>query len=393
MAKLHLTDAAVKALSTEKSQEDVYDDVLDGFGVRVSGSTGRKSFFFRYRHHGRRRRITLGQYPDLSLADARREAKIARGQVAQGEDPAEVADDDGGDPITFGELANRYLKIKARPNQAEGTCRRKRRAVDRELGEWKDRPASEIGRRDILQVLDRITARGAPVQANRMLSVIRVILKFGYKREYLDENPAAALDRPNKEEGRDNYLTAGEICALWSALHDHPPISAGVFRFRLLTGQRGTEIRSMRWDQIEDSWWTIPADATKTGKSHAVFLSEQSRQILDALPSNPKTSPWVFRSNGGYIGPRSQALGIIRDDLDFYFQARDLRRTFATQARERLGSPRLHVAKVLNHKIPGITGVYDQSSYRDEMKTVLKGWSDELEEIVDDLIKVPQPVA
>ncbi len=112
MARVHLTHRALRSLSTDRLQEDFWDDLLTGFGVRIAGS-GRKTFVLRYRANGRKRRISIGTYPPWSLADARDKAKEILGQAAKGEDPQaahkrELAAE------TFGELAEEYLERYAK---------------------------------------------------------------------------------------------------------------------------------------------------------------------------------------------------------------------------------------------------------------------------------------
>jgi hypothetical protein len=91
MASVGLTDRRIAALPTptvEQRQCDYWDPTMHGFGVRVSYG-GKKAFVVRYRVNGRLRRLTLGPYPGLSLADARRKARMIMGDVAHGDDPAQ----------------------------------------------------------------------------------------------------------------------------------------------------------------------------------------------------------------------------------------------------------------------------------------------------------------
>ena len=101
--------AALPVPTVGERQRDHWDETMRGFGVRVSYG-GRRAFVVRYRVAGRLRRLTLGPYPDLSLADARRKARQVLGEVAHGEDPAEEkrVRRDG---LRFSDLATSYLEM------------------------------------------------------------------------------------------------------------------------------------------------------------------------------------------------------------------------------------------------------------------------------------------
>ena len=109
---LHVTDRTIASLPTPNENErqgDYWDDVLRGFGVRVSYG-GRRAFVLRYRVKNRLRRLTLGPYPDLSVFEARRKAREVLGDVARGDDPAQDKQVRR-DAETFRGLAQAYLEM------------------------------------------------------------------------------------------------------------------------------------------------------------------------------------------------------------------------------------------------------------------------------------------
>src|SRR5688500_12408827 len=115
MPKVYFTARAIQSWKPESRQVDYRDRNLKGLEVRVSpGKT--KTFNFVYRFAGQQRRLKIGRYPDLSLADARSRATEFRGQLAKGIDPA-AARDAARDSETFGELARVYIEKYARPNK------------------------------------------------------------------------------------------------------------------------------------------------------------------------------------------------------------------------------------------------------------------------------------
>src|SRR4051812_29553224 len=128
---IRLTDRGIAALpipTVAQRQCDHWDETMRGFGVRVSYG-GKRVFVVRYRVAGRLRRLTLGPYPDLSLADARRQARLVLGDVARGSDPAEEKQIQR-DGLRFSDLAKAFLEM------AEKRHRRwdeEKRIIDKDL--------------------------------------------------------------------------------------------------------------------------------------------------------------------------------------------------------------------------------------------------------------------
>src|SRR5262249_24602352 len=154
----------------EQGQVDYFDTKAPGIGLRLSNS-GRKTWFVMYRSSGRLRRLTLGTYPVLSLADARSQATAAKHSVAKGEDPA-LEKESARTPPTVTDVATQYLERYAK--QRKKSWRDDARLLHREvLPEWGHRKAHDIRRKDVLTLLDGIVERGSPIQANRVLALVR----------------------------------------------------------------------------------------------------------------------------------------------------------------------------------------------------------------------------
>src|SRR5262245_16478146 len=216
---------------------EYWDAGTPGFGLRVTQS-GRKSWVVMYRHQGRLRRLTLGTYPTLPLADARDQAKDTLRAAAKGKDLAgEKRIVRLGD--TFGDVAEAYIELYARPNKR--SWKEDRRALDRDLlPKFKHRKAADIKRREVIALLDAIRARGAGVLANRTLEILRRIYSWGIENERVDVNPCLAI-KPAQETARDRVLSDHEIRKLWKALDEQPSATACRFKLQLITAQQPGE--------------------------------------------------------------------------------------------------------------------------------------------------------
>lgn len=389
MPQAYLTDKLIQGLDAERVKDGLdtetwWDEKEPGFGVRVSGRTGKRRFVVRYRARGKRRRVTLGEYPNMSLKDARAEAKALLGQAALGEDPMAPSREG----LTFGELADRWMGNKAERELADSTLTSYRGILKRDvkpaLGSM---PAHEVERRDVADAVDAVTARGAPVQASRVLSVIRNVLEYGIGRQVLDENVAKLVSAPKRGRDRNRWLAMDEIRQVWSALEDESRVPAAVYRMRLLTGARGKEIKAMRHGDVNGDTWTIRPETHKTGKRLELPLSPQARTVLDALTPFNAGSEWIFPSDrtDGHLVQTKHLMNRVRDATGLQFQSRDLRRTFATQL-AKLGVERIVISHLLGHSVREITDIYDRHRYDAEMRDAVDRWGVKLEAAVGEIV-------
>jgi integrase len=232
-------------------------------------------------------------------------------------------------------------------------------------------------------MLDDIVTRGAPIQANRTLEVVRKLFNWAVGRDLIQLNPCYRVPKPSSENRSDRVLSESEIRAVWNALSAEAPLTAAIFKLRLLTAQRGAEVLTMRWDQIANGWWTIPAQFAKNGLAHRVPLSPQASALLHEIRPLGSGSPWAFPDADGE-GHRTaihKAHERIRRRSQVSFVPHDLRRTAASHMTS-MGISRLVVSKILNHVEKGVTAVYDRYSYDREKREALDAWDARLEQIV-----------
>jgi integrase len=288
-----LTDQFVRSVKPSGGQADFWDETLTGFGLRVS-TKGKKTFQILYRHNRIQRRMTLGRFQVLSLADARKLARQTLGDAARGLDPASLKSANR-NAETFAQLADDYLTLHAK--RRKRSWREDERVIKGELLPWwKSRKAKDITRRDIQEVVQRIAER-APIMANRTLSLIRQVFHYGVNNAWFDLNPCQRIDKPGIERQRQRVLDVDEIQKLWNVL-EHDTTTAGtILTLQLLTGQRIGELRQM---QIEDvdlaaGWWTIPSEFAKNGIIHRIPLSPSALRMLKQRLETVK-GRWVFPS-------------------------------------------------------------------------------------------------
>ncbi len=381
-----LTDARIRSKKPEESRYEVWD-TEPGFGLRIA-PTGRKSFVYLYRFERKPRRMTLGVYPRMSLASAREAVANAVMRLEQGIDPGAekiAARKALRDAESFAELAYEWVERYAKPKRKTWKEAQRQLEVDA-IPAWGKRKAKSITRRDVIQLVEEIMDRGSPVAANRTLSLIKQVFKFGVQRDILDASPAVAVDKPAKEKRRDRVLSEDEIRSFWFGL-DKAVMSEDVriaLKLCLVTAQRRAEVAGLPHSEIDGDWWTLPKERSKNGKPHRTYFSPLAKGLVKSASGKDYVFPG--RRTNGPIQAHSliHALAMNRDKFDIpLFTVHDLRRTAATRMAE-IGVPRFDIAKVLNHTDQEVTAIYDHYAYDVEKKRALLKWGRRLQDILDD---------
>ncbi len=391
---LIFTDMFVEKLKPTKSRYEKREVNAHGNGVlalRVSPN-GHKAWQYLYTLDGRDRRMTLGDYPAMTLQAARVAKNAAELARQLGRDPGAVivdAREAERRAPTVAALAALYLEQHARGKKDGGA--RDGKILDRDvLPVFGAHKAEAIERRDVRDLLKRIVDRGAPIQANRTLAVVRKMFNWGISEDLVPTNPCIGIKPPGKETQCDRVLSETELRSVLAVLPNAlgmAPASRLALQFQLVTAQRCGEALSLRWDELDlaAGWWTIPAAKAKNGKSHRVPLSPQALDLLArARALNPDRSV-VFPSHLGDQPMVETAVGraLARNLAQFSvaaFTPHDLRRTAASHMTG-MKVPRLVVSKILNHAEQGVTAVYDRHSYDSEKREALEMWGKRLVEL------------
>ncbi|MDU8945943.1 tyrosine-type recombinase/integrase [Ovoidimarina sediminis] len=361
---------------------DVYDQALTGFGVRVSTS-GRKTWFCSTRVNGRMKRMKIGTYPALSLADAREHAKATLRDIQLGVEPTATTP-------ALGDVVPQFIELYARPRNRG--WREQQRLLEQKWCGLFTTPIDQIQRGAVVRILDQMIADGAPGRANNALATLKKLLNWCLDRGMIDINPIAGLKPPTKPKARDRVLTDPEISRFLLAAEDEGYPFGTLAKLLLLTGQRRGEVSEMRWSQVdfETATWTIPSERAKNGIAHDVPLSQPVIDILQGLPRFAG-SDFVFTTTGKTpVSGFGRAKDRLNDAMGASdWRLHDLRRT-AASGMARIGVAPHIIEKVLNHKsgvISGVAAVYNRYSYADEKCEALRLWSKEIQALTCSMSK------
>ena len=371
-------DAAVPAAG----RVELWDAELPGFGLRISAS-GRRTWQVMYRIGGRKRRLTLGSFPALPLKLARDAARATLAEVAKGQDPAAQRAAVRGGELTFERFAAAYVERYAK--RSKRTWRSDARMIERDLlPVWGRRAVDGIGRRDVIEVVESINARGHGYAANRRLSLLRTMFAWGVEVDLVRATPVVGITAPGREVRRQRVLAAAEIGALWRAWEQMAWPFGTLFKLLLLTGQRRNQVASLRLADVTfaDQIWTVPPEAGAADQGHEIPLSNFA---LEAITSVPRTaSRYVFPARGKpdrHVSGFSKAARRASDLSDVAdWRTDDLRRT-AAAGMMTLGAPAPVVRNILDRTASSTVGGVDVGDTRsgfEDMRTALEAWGEQV---------------
>jgi integrase len=393
-----------------KKRTSHLDTTVEGLELRV-GPNGTKAWSLRYRlQGGERRRMSIGPYPLVSLADARARAIRAMATALDGEDPgapkkqarveAKVVQQ------TVASLVAMYFSAPELSSKSASAVAYEKWLWGKHLAHRVgDRALLELKRADVRAIIRDIGANVGHRTGNYAQSVLRQVFNFGIREDILTENPAI-FDQLFKMVSRDRVLTQDELTRFWAALEisEHglgigfSAQTAIAAKLCILTLQRAGEVMGMHTNEIDlaAKSWTIPAHRSKNRRSHFVPLSDLACKLIEvAIDLNTSGA-------NGYAGPIFPSSTKIGQSSERAVLTRamkrccnglgivdatphDLRRTSASMmASELCKVPGEIIARILNHTASGspVTQIYNRYDYAAEKRDAMNTWAKALSAIV-----------
>jgi len=346
-----LSIRTIEALEPRETDYLVFDEDTPGFGVRVMAS-GKKSYFVQYRSGGRTRRITFSRYGVLTPDEARKRARDLLGQVAKGDNPAQVRSDHRRSP-TMAAICDRFYTEHVLERCKSSTQKEYKRVLEqfvkKELGTYK---VGDVTRADIAALQHKY--RHIPYQANRTLGVLSKIFNltevWGLRPD--GSNPCRHVPK-NQERKRERFLSAEEITRLGTVLNDRElnnvesPFVIAAIRLLILTGCRLSEIQLLKWDYVKPGFLELPD--SKTGPRR-IPLPPAAQAVIEALPV-VLGNPYVIagKEEEQYLTDLQRPWRRIRKAAGLEaVRIHDLRHTYASNAIA-AGIELTMVSKLLGH--------------------------------------------
>ncbi len=380
-----LTDTKIRSLRPKEARYRVSD--TGGLLLEIMPS-GSKIWRFRYQLHGvRHPALTIGSYPEIGLADARKQRDEWAALVARGESPKRVVQAAKAEKRnTVAAFGGEWLndQIEGKSESYKTTMRRlMEKDVFPLLGKL---PLTEVKPADIMDLCDRIKSRGSPKMALLTRNALRRMYDFAIARQLAETNPAAALVARfiATEESRTRVLSPEEIGRVLRTIYasDIRRALKLALHLLLITMVRKSELIEARWDEfdLDAALWNIPAERMKKDRPHRVFLSRQALELLRELRSLSGHSEYLFPSTRGAderpISKSTLNTAVRALSMEVqHFVLHDFRRTASTHLHE-MGHSSDAIEMALAHKIKGIKGVYNRAEYAEQRREILQAWAD-----------------
>ncbi|MBP2167946.1 integrase [Erwinia toletana] len=361
----------------------------EGLFLMVKPS-GRKTWRFRYLKPGTNKRttITFGNFPALSLADARQLRAEKQALLVRGIDPHEkIACEAEQVEIAveslFANVASNWFALKSKtvtPDYAKDIWRSLEKDVFPVL---KDIPVQEIKARTLVQALEPIKARGALETVRRLVQRINEIMIYAVNTGLIDLNPASgigyAFEKPKKQHMP--TLRPEELPKLLRTLVMSNLIvtTRCLIEWQLLTLVRPSEASGTEWCEIdvEQKLWVIPAARMKAKREHIVPLSDQALEILEFMKPVSKNRVHVFPSRNDPKQPMcSQTANAALKRIGYggKLVAHGLRSIASTAMNEAGLNPDVIEAALAHTDKNEVRRAYNRSLYLDQRKELMAWW-------------------
>jgi len=367
----------------------------DGAGLTFTlSSAGTAAWVLRYRIGGKREELTLGNYPDMGIAEARKLASEKRLDVMKGVNPAnEKRKARSVKSMTVRSLAVDY-RAKVLNLKATSTQQSYGRNLDRVVNAIGAMETREVEPADIVGVIER--AGLGWVESYSLLCVLRGLFRHAAGKKIISHNPVIGVElsaiigaRPEKRQRL--MLTEDELRLVMNAQMSRENLLS--VQILLATGVRSEELYKARRENVflDDARWHIPG--SKTGAAMDIPLVpvvvEWFRELLALNPDSAYVLPTRAASRAERLGGDAHvSKDTIREAIDFWitqhgpkirrFTPHDLRSTMKSHMRK-LGVSSDVSEMCLNHKLRGVEAVYDQYTYYDERRAALELWASFLE--------------
>ncbi|HMV60146.1 MAG TPA: tyrosine-type recombinase/integrase [Agitococcus sp.] len=338
---LKLSKSVIDGLAASQSKEDEYTDSETSGLKLIVTKTAKKSFLFRYTIHGRKRAMKIGNYPVISLVEARKKVLDAKRLLNDGVDPQAQRDNQTQTPV-FKIFCEDYYLPHARKHKrsfGDDECKLNKHLYHY-FGQY---TLNNINTLKIEQYLSSLRDKChlAPATTNRHLALLSVIFNLAISLNFLEKNPCAPIRKLKEHNERQRYLTSDETQRLLAVMDDTNPetcepnrAAVAAIKLLLLTGTRREEALNAKWEHInfEQRTWLLPK--TKNDRIRHVQLNEAAIILLKSI-KKIDDCPYVFvneRTKNRLNTPvkafkRLLAKANIKD-----FRIHDLRHSFASAA-------------------------------------------------------------
>ena len=361
--------------------------------------SGAKYWNLKYRFGGKEKKLSIGVYPAVTLAQARSKRDEARRMLADGIDPSHEKQVQKrahreNTASTFKAIATEWLAHKARQWTMRGLSEHRARLENRVFPALGNRPVADIKPLEVLACLRVVEAEGKLETLRKIRQVCVQIFAYAIVTGRATSNPAGYLETAllSPVRGHNRTVSDEQLPAFVRDMKQSVSLMGLATRLLMLTGLRTGEMRQGEWSEIDvdNAVWNIPASRMKKRRPHCVPLSRQALEVLAQIKilTAGLNSPFIFpTARGNKAGKQPRERKCINDFLKTtgwhkYVTAHGFRHTFSTRVHD-AGFNTAWIELQLAHVDKNsIRGTYNHALYLDDRRVMMQWYADMLDSLV-----------
>lgn len=369
---------------------------FDGLFLLINPS-GSKLWRMKYRVHGKEKLLSIGKYPDVSLADARRMKDQARSALAAGRDPgAEKQERKRAErnrlSVTFASQAEAFIEKARKEGRAKSTMDKTEWLIGMATDAFGTRPITEVKAPMILDCLRKVEAKGNYETARRLRAKIGAVFRFAIANGIAETDPTYALrdalvaPTVTPRAAITNPKALGGLLRAIDVFHGQTTTRIALQLLAVLA-QRPGELRHATWAEIDvnAAVWSIPADRMKIRRAHRVPLPRQALSLLEELRPLTGNGRYLFPSLRSVQRPMSEntlnaalrRMGYTGEEVTSH----GFRATFSTLANESgLWNPDAIERQLAHVEANAVRRAYARGEHWEERVLMAEWWAGFLDE-------------
>lgn len=388
-----LSDKEIKASKPDDKEYNLFDG--DGLRLRIKPN-GSKHWILKYYRPTSRKRanLSLGKYPELSLANARKRTLEAKELIAQGIDPQEEKkrhqqEQKAIHEHTFINVTTKWFEIKkddVTPYYAVDIWRSLELHIFPLLS---DVPVREITAPQVIELLKPIEAKGSLETVKRLAQRLNEVMNYATNCGLIQANPLTGIKAAFKKPKKENMaaLTPAELPELMGSIANASikRTTRCLIEWQLHTMTRPSEASGARWDEVDwdEQVWTIPAERMKKRREHRILLTEQMLELLEVIKPISGHREFIFPSDRDPKKPcNSQTANMALKRMGFAGRLvnHGLRSLASTTLNEQGFEPDLIEAALAHADDNQVRSAYNRTDYLERRRPMMCWWSGHIEE-------------
>ena len=383
MAKIRLTKTV---LERAKKNTEYCDTEVTGLRYRVGKNGGYFSYY--YKVDGKGHRIKLGQYPYMSIEDARNKVYELKSQLAKADEYTQGGGDDPTN-LTVEQGLQMYIDKHMIPKK-KISWKANKTAYDKLPNKFKKMKLEDVKNFMITYHINTVISESGNTTANRVYSYLSAGFRWLISQQYTENPIMYGMKKPFSENINERYLEIDELKKVLEVVETLEYPWKQAYQLIIHTGKRCGEIYKMEWDEIdyEKKTLNVPAEKTKGKKGRDDVLSDRAIEIIRSCEIEvPPGCKFVFTTTAGEVAIDKISTKVIKKVKEEVgipnWRLHDFRATISTHLADEMDIDQNVIERILGHKKKGLVNVYNKAKFKTQVREALNKYSEWLDNLMD----------